>query len=308
MKFIYTLILIIISTGFMSAQDQSAFGLNDAVKFALQNNANIKKAENNVLSAKKKVWETTSMGFPQIDGTASYQNFIKQPVQLLPARIFNPMAPDGTYIPVKFGTDQNMKWSATLKQLIFNGSYLVGLQSSRTFKKISENALVKTKQKIKEVVVNAYGNALLTDESIKIMKNNTAVVDKNLFEVQQMYQNGLVEQTDVEQLKITLSKLKNQLDYLQRMKKVAYQMLNFTLGRPVEAPLQLTDNMETLREQSMALPLLKTPFSPKNNIDFKIKGCGEFQALPAFSTIITDSKALITESSIKSHNAITPMT
>jgi len=270
MKFIYTLILIIIGTGFISAQDQSAFGLNDAVKFALQHNANIKKAENNVLSAKKKVWETTSMGFPQIDGTASYQNFIKQPVQLLPAKIFNPMAPDGTYIPVHFGTDQNMKWSATLKQLIFNGSYLVGLQSSRTFKKISENALIKTKQKIKEAVVNAYGNALLTDESIKIMENNIAVVDKNLFEVQQMYQNGLVEQTDVEQLKITLSNLKNQLDYLQRMKIVAYQMLNFTLGRPVEAPLQLTDNIETLREQSMALALLKTSFSPENNIDFKI--------------------------------------
>jgi len=270
MKFIYTLILIIIGTGFISAQDQAAFGLNDAVKFALQNNANIKKAENNVLSAKKKVWETTSMGFPQIDGTASYQNFIKQPVQLLPARIFNPMAPDGTYIPVHFGTDQNMKWSATLKQLIFNGSYLVGLQSSRTYKKISENALVKTKQKIKEVVVNAYGNALLTDESIKIMKNNIDVVDKNLFEVQQMYQNGLVEQTDVEQLKITLSNLKNQLDYLQRMKEVAYQMLNFTLGRPVEAPLQLTDNMETLREQSMALALIKKSFSAENNIDYKI--------------------------------------
>jgi len=270
MKFIYTLILIIIGIGFISAQDQSAFGLNDAIKFALQHNANIKKAENNVLSAKKKVWETTSMGFPQIDGTASYQNFIKQPVQLLPAKIFNPMAPDGTYIPVHFGTDQNMKWSATLKQLIFNGSYLVGLQSSRTFKKISENALVKTKQKIKEIVVNAYGNALLTDESIKIMESNIAVVDNNLFEVQQMYQNGLVEQTDVEQLKITLSNLKNQLDYLQRMKQIAYQMLNFTLGRPVEATLQLTDNIETLREQSMVLPLLKTPFSTENNIDFQI--------------------------------------
>jgi outer membrane protein TolC len=85
-----------------------------------------------------------------------------------------------------------------------------------------------------------------------------------------MYQNGLVEQTDVEQLKITLSNLENQLDYLQKMKLVAYQMLNFTLGRPVDAPLQLTDNMKTLREQSMALPLLKAPFSLENNIDFKI--------------------------------------
>ncbi len=262
--------VLIFSFGFLQAQDQSAFDLQEAVDFALLNNAQIKKARNNVLKAQKKVWETTAMGLPQIDATASYQKFIKQPVQLLPAKIMNPMAPPDTYVPVKFGTEQNMKWSATLKQLIFSGSYLVGLQSSRTYKKISENALTKTRQKVKEAVVSAYGNALLTDESIKIMQKNIKTVQKNLFEVQQMYKNGLVEQTDVEQLQITLSNLQNQSDYLKRMQTVAYQMLNFTLGRPIDAPLQLTDNIESLREKNMQLDLLQKKFSPDNNIDYLI--------------------------------------
>lgn len=252
------------------AQEPQKFSLKQALEYALQHNTNVVKAENEVLIAKKKVWETTAIGLPQIDGTASYQNFIEQPVQLMPAKIFNPQAPAGTYFPVKFGTDQNMKWSVTLKQLIFNGSYLVGLQSSRTFKKISENALVKTKQKIKEAVVNAYGNALLTGESIQIMQQNIAVVKQNLFEVRQMFKNGLVEQTDVEQLQITLSNLENQLDYLQRMKKVAYEMLNYSLGRPVEANLELTDTMESLQKDAMDLNLLKEPFKPEKNIDFNI--------------------------------------
>ena len=262
--------MLLLTVTITQAQEQSRFGLQDAVDYALQHNTNIKKAQNNVLKAKKKVWETTAMGFPQIDGTASYQKFIKQPVNLLPARIMNPQAPPDTYIPIKFGTEQNMKWSATLKQLIFSGSYLVGLQSSRTFKKISENAEIKTRQKIKELVVNAYGNAILTDESIKIMQHNVDVVKQNLFEVKQMFKNGLVEETDVEQMQITLSNLENQLDYLQRMKKVAYQMLNFTLGRPVDAPLELTDNIAKLKDNGMTLDLLEKEFNPDKNIDYQI--------------------------------------
>ncbi len=269
MKNLY-IILLLFSITFAQAQEPNKFSLQEAVDYALQYNANIKKAENNVLKAQKKVWETTAMGFPQIDGAASYQQFIKQPVNLLPARIMNPQAPPGTYVPVKFGTEQNMKWSATLKQLIFSGSYLVGLQSSRTFKKISENAAIKTRQKIKEAVVNAYGNALLTDESIKIMQHNVDVVKQNLFEVRQMYQNGLVEETDVEQMQITLSNLQNQLDYLQRMKKVAYEMLNYTLGRSVDGPLELTDNIDTLKDAGMQLDLLQQDFNPDKNIDYQI--------------------------------------
>lgn len=271
MKYIFnTFIISILFLAQLQAQDKSDFTLDQAITYGLKNNANIKKAQNNVLIAKKKVWETTSMGFPQIGGTASYQKFLKQPVNLMPARIFNPQAPADTYIPIKFGTEQNMKWDATLKQLIFSGSYLVGLQSSKTFKKISENAEVKTRQKIKEVIVNAYGNALLSDESIKIMQDNIKTVEKNHFEVQQMYKNGLVEETDVEQVEITLSNLKNQLDYLKRMKKVAYEMLNFTLGRDTQAPLKLTDDIESLKNKGMQLDLLKSTFKPEQNIDYRI--------------------------------------
>jgi len=269
MKYTYTIVLLLVFQ-FSQAQDKTSFSLNEAIEFGLENNANIKKAQNNVLKAKKKVWETTSMGLPQIDATASYQQFIEQPVNLMPARIFNPQAPADKYVPVKFGTEQNMKWSATLKQLIFSGSYLVGLQSSKTFKKISENAEVKTRQKIKEAIVNAYGNALLTSESIKILQNNITMVDNNLFEVQQMFANGLVEETDVEQLQITLANLKNQVDYMQRMNKIAYEMLNFTLGRKTDAPLKLTDTIESLKDQGMQLDLLQSNFKADNNIDYMI--------------------------------------
>ena len=252
------------------AQENQHFSLRQAVDYGLEHNAQIQKAHNNVLKAKKKVWEATSMGLPQIDGSTSYQKFIEQPVNMLPEQIMNPQAPPDNYVAVKFGFEQNMKWSATLKQLIFSGSYLVGLQSSRTYKKISENAEIKTRQKIRELIVNVYGNALLADESIKIMQHNIELVSQNLFEVEQMYKNGLVEETDVEQLKITLANLKNQSDYLQRMRKTAYEMLNFSMGRDIGAPLHLSDTIEDFEHNAQQHELTQKQFSAPDNIDYII--------------------------------------
>ncbi len=271
MKKVITIFFIWTSLLNIFAQDlEQKFTLESAINYALNHNVEIIKAQNEVLKAQKKVWETTSAGFPQVEGNASYQKFIKQPVQLIPSQFFDPNAPANTYTPIKFGTEQNMKWSATLTQLIFSGSYLVGLQSSRTYKKISENAAAKTRQKIKEAVVNAYGNALLANESLIILEKNIATVKQNLFETEEMFKNGLVEETDVEQLKLTLANLTNQWDYTKRMKNIAYEMLNYTLGREINAPLELADNIESIKEKGMNLDLLTKTLNLKQNIDYQI--------------------------------------
>ena len=57
-----------------------------------------------------------------------------------------------------FGAKQNLNATITLNQLLFDGSYLVGLQSAKTYLKISNLAKEKTDQNIREAVINAYGN------------------------------------------------------------------------------------------------------------------------------------------------------
>jgi outer membrane protein TolC len=253
-------------------RSQTSFSLEEAVDYALKNNFQVRKSQNEIWKAKKKVWETTAMGLPQASGNVSYQKFIEQPVNLMPARIFNPQAPDDMYIPVKFGTEQNMKWNLSVNQLIFSGSYITGLYSSRVYKKISEYASVKTKRKIKELVVQAYVNAVLADKSLEILNGNIETVKRNLFEVRKMFENGLVEETDVTQLEITLKSLENQRDYLQNMHKTAYEMLNFTMGREPGEVLVLSDDTSLLTKKALNLNLLKGEFNPENHIDYLIAG------------------------------------
>ncbi|NPA43746.1 MAG: TolC family protein [Chlorobi bacterium] len=249
---------------------QEAFGFREAIDYALTHNVQVKKSENEILKARKKVWETTATGLPQVSGTVNYQRFIDKPVNMMPARIFNPQAPPDQYIPVSFGTDQNMKWSVNVNQLVFNGSYITGLYSSRVYKKISELAAVKTRQKVKEAAAQAYVNAVLADKNLEIVRANIDVVRRNLAETREMYKNGFVEDTDVRQLEITLASLENRLKYLEKMRETAYEMLNFVMGRRPDEPLVLTEDAEALARLAADFKSARAEFDPSRNIDYRI--------------------------------------
>ena len=262
------LILVCISTCFFlitNGQEQTQqLSLKEAINFAIENSYNTKASQNDILSAQKKVWETTTIGLPQISGKVDYQNFIKQPVTLAD------FDQDGTNEEFIFGTKQNMNATVTLKQLLFDGSYLVGLQASKTYLKISEQANEKTEMLTKEAVINAYGNVLVTENSISILERNIKILQKNYNDARKIYENGLNEEEDVEQLEITLGNLKNQLNSVLRMKDIGYQMLNFSIGNAIETKLILTDSLDSLAEENISLALISQSFNVNNHIDFRI--------------------------------------
>lgn len=244
------------------------FSLQEAIDYALKNNRTAKNAQRDIAAAKQQKWETTATGLPQISASVDYQNFLKQQVALIPAEFFggNP----GEFAEVTFGTKQSIAATATLSQKIFDGSYLVGLQSAKVYLEISKNAKTKTDLEVRKAVINAYGNVLLAEQSVQILERNKAVLEKNLNELTKIYENGLEEEESVEQLQITLSGVESTLKNTQRLKTLAYQMLNITLGLDAYSNTTLTDTLEDLTLQNMSLDLLKTDVNIENNIDYLI--------------------------------------
>jgi len=169
-----------------------------------------------------------------------------------------------------FGTKQNMNATAILRQKVFDGSYLVGLQSAKVFLEISNNAKVKTDLEVRKAVINAYGNVLLADESVAILEHNKTVLQKNLDELTKIYENGLEEEESVEQLQITLHSVESTLKNTKRLKDLAHQMLNITLGLEINNPTVLTDDLERLTKQNIELGLLEANENIENNIDYQI--------------------------------------
>ena len=260
--------LLCTTLGFSQQQKNYTFSLEEAVTFALDSNYTSINAQRDIAKAIKQKWETTAQGLPQIDGNISYNNNLKQPVTLLPAEITG--GEPGTFVPVTFGTKQSANAVATLNQLIFDGSYLVGLKAAKAFLRYSENANEKTRLEVRKGVINAYGSVLLAQELVDIFEKNKTNLEDNLNETRKIYENGLAEEESVEQLEITLLDIETQLNNARRSQAIAKQMFNLALGIDVEAPVTLTDDLDQLANQNISLSLLDSSLKIEENVDYKI--------------------------------------
>jgi outer membrane protein len=241
--------------------------LDQALSYAYAHNNQMLNAAQDVRDAYAQKWVTIASGLPQIDGGLDYQNQLKRPVSLLPGEFFG--GEPGTFIPVTFGQKQQMSATATLRQQIFNGSYLVGLQAIKTFIEISALSEIKTKIEVQKAVVNAYTGVLAAQESERIIANNIKQLKATAEETQKMWAQGMVEEEAIEQIQITLANLENQGRNSRRVVMISQQMLNLLLGLELDHQIELTDELAKLAAQELLEPLTEE-FVADKNIDYQL--------------------------------------
>lgn len=270
MKFILLLSTITISVFTTVAQSESSFTLKQAQEYALKYNYQRVSAEKDVLIAKKKVMETTGIGLPQVTAEAQFQNFLDLPVSLVPASAFNPLAPKDEFAELKFGTDYNTTAKITATQLLFDGSYIVGLQASRTYKSLTEKSLEKTELTVREEVAQAYYLCLVADENVKILSEIVTSTEKLYEETQRIYQEGFMEEQNVDQLRLTLNNINNSLTESKRQKEIALNLLKFQMGMELVTTITLTDNIDVLLVAVNPADALAKEFKAENHIENQI--------------------------------------
>lgn len=250
---------LLIGFGLFAQETPKKFSMQEAINYALENNKTINNADLNILAAKQQVWETTARGLPQINANLDYTFNAIRPFDPAPGDPFSFIFPKHQLTP-----------SIRLNQLIFDGGYIVGLQSNKVFLEISQNAKDKTVNTIKTNVISAYNNALLTKESIEITKNNIKVLSDNLEETKKIFENGLTEEEEVEQLQLTLSSLQNNLRSLETLYDISKGYLKILMGLEQDETIELTDALESLIVESISLNLISDTHPVSNNIDYKI--------------------------------------
>ncbi len=292
MKKTILLFIVFISASAYSQNSSSNFTLEQAVEYALAENASMKNAAADKRDAVAQKWATIATGFPQIQGSLNYQNQLKQPVAQIPAEFFG--GQPGTFSEIVFGQSQSLNASVTWNQLIFDGSYVVGVQATRTFLDYSENAYDKTALEIRASVVSAYANALMAAQSADLLSKNVAQIERNLFEASELFKSGLGEEETVDQLRLTFKTLQSNERNAYRLAKISKQMLNVMMGRETTDPLTLVDTLERLVGIEMVADI-PVDFDLTKNVDYRmIENLTEQRSL---ELKLAKSKALPTLSS-----------
>lgn len=261
-----------------NAQEQDAdttvryFSLEEARAFAAEHNYDVINALKDIEIAQKQVNETTAIGLPQIEGKVSYNDFIDIPTQLIPAEFLDPTDPDlaGTFFPVKFGTKYNLTASLTASQLLFSGEYIVGLQASKVFKGLTEKQYDKMLIQLDRTVAESYYMVLVAERN-KTIIDSTLISLKEIREANQaLYENGFLEDTDVDQVNLLISDLEATLINIDNNLEISRNMLKFTMGLKLENEIVLTDELDELLEQVDKEVLYQSAFDYRKNIDYKL--------------------------------------
>jgi len=264
-----TIIILIILLSFnANAQKDYTFSLDEAIGFALLNNRASVNAKKDLAIAQKEKWETISIGLPQINSYFDFNNRLKDPISLIPAEFFG--GEKGEFAEVSFGTKQSVSGELILNQLLFDGSYIVGLQSIKLFLDIADQTKIKTDIEVRRQVANAYGNVLISQERVKILENNYNNIIKTLDETKAIYENGLIESESVDQLTITSSSIKNSLEYAIKFENLSEKILKLLLGIELDDNIILNDDIESIIVKSIDPELVNTDFNVEENIDYKI--------------------------------------
>jgi len=231
-------LLAIVAFALGSASHLCAQGLTleQAQQNALNNNADVTNAAIDVDIAKKKVWETTAIGLPQVtaEGTYSYQFEV-------PSMSLGPGAPE-----VEMGQHSNSSYTVSLSQLIFSGEYIVGLKASKTYKRFAGEQLENAKLDIKEKVANSYFSVLVTKESLRLIDTSLSLLQGSAAEVKAMADAGFAESTEADQMALNVAALKNQRTSIARQGQVAQRVLNYNMGMPLDSAVELSQNLDGL--------------------------------------------------------------
>lgn len=242
------------------------FNLQECIEYAFLHQDSIKNAELDKTSAEYKVKETFGIGLPQISGTGTLQDFIQIPTQLLPGDFFGQ---PGTFVPVKFGVKYQSSLNLNVNQILFDGTYLVGLSAAKTYRELSQKNLRRSKISTKVAVTKAYYQVLVSDEQLNLIAANLNQLKQQLYETTELNKQGFTEKIDVDRLSVLYNNLKTDSSNTVRMLALGYQLLKFQMGMPVRDMLIIPDKIENITIQS-AQPIEADTTAYLNRVEYSL--------------------------------------
>ncbi len=240
-KWLLGALLLWASTSFAQT---SSFSLEEAKNYALEHNISVLNAEKDVEIATYQKRETTAMGLPQVSATGSFSNFLNLPVQVLDASFFG--GQPGELISFRAGTDYSSSFNMNVNQLVFNGSYIVGLQLSKHYTKMQATAANLTKEDVVYNVTQAYELVAVSKANLDFM-DSMVLLTQNLVDKQQNYlELGLMLQEDMDQLNYSLLTAKQSQTQGQVQYQNALELLKYSMGYPMDQPIEITATPDDL--------------------------------------------------------------
>lgn len=263
-----TAMLSLLFVALLHAQGPISLSLQQALDLAARQSYMV---QSSALEAEKSVQrskEITAVGLPQVNGSAQLQNFINVPTQLIP-NFFSAPGQGPEYVPVQFGVPWSMNAGLTLNQLIFDGSYLVGLKAAKELRVQGQQAYEKAQADARNQAAKAYFGVLAAEEGSRLIGESIPLLEKSMTEVTATFNAGFLEQTDLDRISIQLEQAKAQQRSFVQQANVARMLLALALGVPQGTPITLTDGLQAILDNPVETSLSEQELTTASHIEMQ---------------------------------------
>ena len=271
MRSILTLTVAALALGAVG-QGPIALSLQQAQDLAAKQSYMVLTSELGTRIAHHRNKEITAIGLPQINGEVKLTDLIDVPTQLIPNFFAEPGSGGPPYVPVQFGVPWSASGGVTLTQLIFDGSYLVGLKAARELQTQSVQELERTQADARTQATKAYLGVLAAEEGVRLIGEGVPLLEKSLADVTAMMNAGFMENIDADRMTIQLEQALSQQRDFEAQAKVARMLLALTLGVPQGTPITLTERLDAIVNDPAETALSEQPLDAGTHVEMSYAG------------------------------------
>jgi len=241
----------------MDPREMVQLNLKETLDYALENNVEAKNARLEVMVSQTTIKEETAAGLPQINGSFGFNYNPLVQVMFVPNEppFGDPNNPSDV-IPIRFGVAYSSNLGVTVSQMIFDGSFFIGLRAAKTFKALTEFDRVKVENDVIENVKKAYFGVLVNAERIKLSESNLARIDSLLEETTAMQEAGFAEKIDVSRIKVQRNNTYSQYERSKTAYEISKQLLKVQIGMPERYDIEITETLRELNPEQELMDLL----------------------------------------------------
>jgi outer membrane protein TolC len=235
----FAMLVVFLTASSLSAQTVPAqeITLKDAIKYALENKADAKKAKLEVENSQYQIEEVRAGALPTIEanGSVTYNPILQENAIDVGAFSGGP----SMIQLVALGQKWNSVAGVTLTQNIFDQAVFTGLKAAKTTREFYRINAQLTEEQVIERVANNYYQVYVQRQKLVVIDSNYVNTTKIRDIIKGQYDNGLAKKIDLDRMNVNLNNISTQRQTLMNQVQLQENTLKFYMGMPIGTPIVL---------------------------------------------------------------------
>ena len=232
------------------------FTLDEAMSYALEHNWDLQNSSLAVRQAEADRWGAIATMLPQVNGTLDYSNYMGYEMEFGETGLAIAMPPYGS-----IGVNASMSVSGA--QII---STLIGKLSIE----MADVSHRQSQQEVAEQVRLLYFSALVSEQTVELLRRNLGTVRKLHELSQKSVDAGVAEQVDADQILVQVSTLETSINEAERGLEMIYNSMRLQMNVGFDKEIVLTQTLDDLMDVEHSLDLLYDDFILENNFSYQL--------------------------------------